>query len=292
MWGVSPPVAVVKDVATKSASRVRDKYFAASIRKSIPRLSENHETFCSALDAGRIHEQEPSLYAVATLTDGELRKLYEQQLAHPNGAARAIYDQILSGARHRLCSYCQHGEATTLDHFLPKSWIAGLAIEPWNLVPACQQCNKKLLAFQAQGDADTLFHPYREGVEERWLYAELVEDEPAAFRFVARPPTHLDDLTTNRIVAQFRTLGLDLMYSAVSSRDIEEAKTSVSRSVRAALRLTDAEKLPHDLDTVRQLLLDTASDAFAVDSNSRRGAAYEALAASDWFCTVEVDRQE
>lgn len=291
MWGVNPPEAVVKDVATRSAKRVRDKALAASIRQAIPRLTTNHDTLCAALDAGRIHEQQPSHYAVADLTDAELRKLYEQQLAHPNGAARSIYDELISRARHRLCSYCQHGEATTLDHFLPKSWIAGLAIEPWNLIPACQQCNKKLNAFQAQGDADSMFHPYHEGVDERWLYAELMEDEPAVLRFAARPPSTVDELTARRIVAQFRTLGLDLMYSAVSSRDIEEAKTSVSRSVRSALKLKGQDRLPHDVDAVREVLLETASDAFSVDPNSRRGAAYEALAASDWFCTVEVDRQ-
>ncbi|MDW4572613.1 HNH endonuclease signature motif containing protein [Microbacterium sp. M3] len=263
---------------------MRDKTFAANIRLAIPRLTENHATLRAALSTGQVHASQPSHYAVEPLTDTQLRSLYDQQLAHPSGAARPIYDELLAGARYNLCTYCQHAQATTLDHFLPKSWVAGLAIEPWNLVPACQQCNKKLSSFHAAGESDTLFHPYEEQVTERWLFAELVEGEPPVLRFVANPPESLDALSRDRVCSQFATLGLAFMFSAISGRDIAEARLSVAQSVRVAREMGSAAEVVVSPTSVSESLLETSRMAFAVDVNSRRGAAYEALGMSVSFC--------
>lgn len=283
MWKVEAPEVKVEEIATRSANRVRDKQLAADIRLALPALASNHVELRRAVQDEDVHHARPADYLVQSLTDDQLRSLYDQQLAHQRGAAREIYDQILAGARHNLCSYCQHSQATTLDHFLPKSWIPGLAIEPWNLVPSCQQCNKHLSTFRATCLEDTLFHPYEESVSGRWLYARLTEGDPATLSFEARAPASVNGPGRERIPAQFSTLGLDLMFSAISSRDIAEARASISRSSEAAAKMGAASSLP--ADAVRDILQEAARAAFAVDANSRRGAAYEALAESEWFCT-------
>jgi hypothetical protein len=283
MWPVSPPTVKVQDIAVQSAGRIRDKSLARSLRAAIPELVNNHDGLRRKLADGAAHEVSPADFELDGVSDSDMRWLYDRQVADPSGAARDVYDALIRSALYNLCSYCQYGQATTLDHFLPKSWIAGLAIEPWNLVPACQQCNRKLLAFHAAVPEQAMFHPYQEHVEERWLFATLLDGEPPAFRFEARPPTHLTDLTRNRVCAQFDTLALDLMFNAVSSKDISEARTSLTRP----FKLTGAASAVFTLsaDSVRDQLLDTAAVAFDADVNSRRGAAYEALANSTWFCT-------
>lgn len=285
MWAVSPPTVGVEEVARRSAGRIRDKEFASRVREAIPGLLQNHRGLQRVLTASVGHEIDPTDFAVAGLTNKEMVWLYDRQLSRARGAARGCYDDLLASAHHQLCSYCQYGQATTLDHFFPKQWVSGLAVEPWNLVPACQQCNRKLLDFHAETAAEAMFHPYHEGVSDRWLYAELLENDPPALRFEARPPTGLDPQTKARVGQQFgTTLALHLMYSAVSARDIAEAKASLSHLMHPGL--PGGEQLPPpDVETVRQSLQETAEAAFLVDSNSRRGAAYEAMAASDWFCS-------
>lgn len=288
MWAVNPPDAEVREVARLSARRVQDRAFAASIRASVPSLERNHERLREALSAGAIHAVDPSDFRVAELSDRQLHALYEQQLAHSKGAARSLYDAIIGGATFGLCSYCQHSQATTLDHFLPKSWVPGLSIEPWNLVPSCQQCNKKLLSFHALTEEECLFHPYEEWVDERWLFAEVVEVEPTTVKFAARPSGALDQLTRDRVSSQFVTLGLAMMYTAVSNRDISEARASIDRSTRAARGTSGDPDLTLEQATIAELLGGVAAEAFAVDPNSRKGAVYEALAASEWFITSHV----
>lgn len=288
MWGVSPPDVEVREIARLSARRVRDKAFAASIRASVSSLERNHEELRRTLTAGSMHAVDPADFSVAELADQQLHTLYEQQLAHSKGAARSAYDALIGGATFGLCSYCQHSQATTLDHFLPKSWVPGLSIEPWNLVPSCQQCNKKLLSFHALTEEEALFHPYEERVDERWLFAEVVEGEPTTLQFEARPSESLDQLTRDRVTAQFGTLGLAMMYAAVSSRDIAEARASVDRSTRAARTTSGDPALSLELGTVAELLGAVAAEAFTVDPNSRKGAVYEALSASDWFIASHV----
>jgi len=284
MWAVSPPTVSVEEVARRSAARIRDKELAARVREAIPELLRNHNELRRVLTASEGHQIAPSDFAVAGLTSKEMVWLYDRQVSDARGAARECYDDVLACARDHLCSYCQYGEATTLDHFFPKKWMSGLAVEPWNLVPACQQCNRKLLDFHAETAAEAMFHPYHEGISDRWLYAELLEHDPPALRFEARPPTGMDPEARARVEQQFRfTLALNLMYSAVSGRDIAEARAGLSYLVQPGI--PGGEQLTPDVATVRESLQETARAAFLVDPNSRRGAAYEAMAASEWFCS-------
>lgn len=257
------------------SSRIRDRDLKTRVRGAVPRLSQLHLFFREAVEEGDVHACVPEDFKVDELSSAELIALYDRQLVGLGTAARRHYDALIAGARHHLCSYCQYGHATTLDHYLPKSRIAALAIEPWNLVPACQQCNHQLNAYQASTLETTMFHPYFEGVDERWLFAKLVEGDPATFIFEARPGPEVSSTTSARIEFQFHLLRLGLMYAAVSARDIVEARNTVARGRQFG---------PLSSQDISEMLFESSADAFATDPNSRRGAAYEALAQSQWFC--------
>lgn len=137
-------------------------------------------------DTGDIDDQ---LNAALTLKNGEkvydlsdverlaIRSLYadyDQRLGEPDvalqptalaGCADALhsaYNQVqkgqrLASLRSKLlsavieCPLCGSDDATTLDHHLPREDYRALAINPRNLVPSCQPCNR------AKGTLEAVF---------------------------------------------------------------------------------------------------------------------------------------
>ena len=111
---------------------------------------------------------------------------YDQRLGEPHAALQpaalascadvlhGAYNQVqkgqrLASLRSRLlsavmeCPLCGSGDATTLDHHLPKDDYRALAINPRNLVPTCQPCNRAkgtLAALAGQG----MIHAYFQAI--------------------------------------------------------------------------------------------------------------------------------
>jgi 5-methylcytosine-specific restriction endonuclease McrA len=89
-------------------------------------------------------------------------------------ARERFYARILSLSYH--CAYCLLGEATTLDHYLPKDGKRGypeFAILGANLVPACGRCNTPRDFRDAEGRR-ALIHPYFDAIcQERLLFADV-----------------------------------------------------------------------------------------------------------------------
>ncbi|MCK2024360.1 HNH endonuclease [Microbacterium sp. kSW2-24] len=234
-------------------------------------------------------------YGLTEVTDDEMRWVYDNHMSKPTGGARDHYDRLVASATFELCSYCQYGHAKTLDHFVPQSIIGGLAVEPWNLVPACHQCNHKLGDYVATESTTELFHPFFESVESRWLYARVIEKGSGALEFFAAPAADLEEDERARISNQFKTLGLAFLFSSVSGKDIAEARESLrgtpprpddEEAEREAREADPRIVAGHSAEVASALLAETAAIAFRVDANSRRGVVYEALAGSAWFCSL------
>ncbi|MDX0906353.1 hypothetical protein GOL75_14040 [Sinorhizobium medicae] len=79
--------------------------------------------------------------------------LNPEELNACRNALHDAYDQVqlsgrLSTMRARLldaapeCPFCGAAPATTLDHHLPKGEYRSLSINPRNLIPSCQPCNR------------------------------------------------------------------------------------------------------------------------------------------------------
>lgn len=56
------------------------------------------------------------------------------------GRLASLRDTLLSAVME--CPLCGSGSATTLDHHLPHNTYRALSINPRNLVPSCQPCNR------------------------------------------------------------------------------------------------------------------------------------------------------
>ena len=120
------------------------------------------------LDAGLIQSNGTVIHALTHAERDELHILYELYdllLGEPDealqpdtlsGCADALhtaYGQVQKGGRLAAlrskllsavleCPLCGSGPATTLDHHLPHETYRALSINPRNLVPGCQPCNR------------------------------------------------------------------------------------------------------------------------------------------------------
>lgn len=98
-----------------------------------------------------------------TLTQADaaaLRRIYKTMSGFDH--ASALRAAILSnpGNPDDLCAYCGIGEATEIDHFLPKKLFAEFSTLVTNLVPACAKCNKNKGIASVALDGSRYLHAY------------------------------------------------------------------------------------------------------------------------------------
>ncbi|NQX17524.1 HNH endonuclease [Rathayibacter sp. VKM Ac-2857] len=251
---------------------MNDRDLADRVRLELDQFETNSVRLQEAAENHLIYLISKESFAISRLTEGELKKLYSNQVASIGRPAREFYDEILLGARQNRCSYCQYGAASTLDHFIPKDKVPGLAIDPWNLIPCCWDCNHRMLSvFRTTPDTQAL-HPYALPNMGRWLRAVLNSDAGTVSFFV-ETDSSVDSTVSRRISQSFDDLGLAALYSKVSGADLAKLNQQLGRYFPSA----------HE-QLIREHLSESARQEFSFDSNSREGAMLEALAGDDWYC--------
>lgn len=69
--------------------------------------------------------------------------------------------------------------------FLPKSKYVAYTVTPYNLIPACSDCNTGKLDSTFHNRVEEPFHPYYDNFDDCvWLKAKLIEMEPVSFQFM------------------------------------------------------------------------------------------------------------
>lgn len=275
MWTVEAPRVTAEQAAKACAKSIRNQLVKHALLNAVPNLTANSDSYQHTGVTDRLHEATAELFHVPGVSDEQMRAIYSGQLACGTAAGRRVYDELMSAAPYGLCAYCRYGVATTLDHFVPKSVVGGLSIEPWNLVPCCATCNHKLNAAWSTSQNEQLLHPYFIDDLGRWLHARLVHDEPPVAVFYAEPASDVDANIADRIGRQFAALKLDRLYSTVSAVELARLDAQfTSKEARLPIR-----------QAVRDHLSEAAASWLTVDVNDRRGVLYETLSADDWFTT-------
>ena len=270
MWTSRPPRVSASEIARACVRNIRKNELRSALLAALDTIDANSLDYRVLGDADRLHEIDANSHPVAGVTDDQFRWLYSSRLVK-NKDARRLYDLLLASAPYDLCLYCKDTVAATLDHFVPKHMVGSFAIEPNNLIPACPRCNTLIGEEWSSSRARQMLHPFFLGDLGRWLRAKVEQGSPPVVTFMADPDPSLPEPLKDRIVQQFHRLDLGLRL----------AKSSASELSGLCRKLSAGTETPAE---VRSLLDNMADVGFQADPNDRRGAMFEALASSAWFC--------
>lgn len=274
MWTLRRPTHTARRTFAACISRVRDPALKARLESVAQAVADASVAFDAAAERQALHEVAREALVGGTVTTEEMEKVYTQRMARKGAPGHAIYDDLIAAPAHGRCPLCGHRQVRTLDHHLPKAHYPALAVAPLNLVPSCSDCNKAKLDSVPQSAADVSLHPYFDDIDSaRWLRAEVVETQPAALRFRVIAPGQWDDILRQRVRNHFRTLGLAGLYASEGAEELFHIRHQL-------VDLHDAA----GMGAVRSWLLDRAASCVKARPNGWRTAAYDAWAASDWFC--------
>lgn len=158
--------------------------------------------------------------ALEDFTKGELISLYDEYFVDPDKPGREIYDSIMSAAMDR-CPYCGGiGTPKNLDHYLPKSRYPQFAILPYNLIPACRDCNFDGKSSQiATQKGEQVLQPYLDCemfFREQWIHADYIPgsgNDKGEIRYYVRPPENWSDDDKRRVACHFDNFDISRKYS-------------------------------------------------------------------------------
>lgn len=118
-------------------------------------------------------------------------------------------------------------------------------------------------------------HPYFEDADDaRWLFATVQETNPAALVFHPEPPDHWDEVKAERIKWHFGTYKLAELYASHAAVELNDIKYGLQKMAEG-----------NTPEAISEHLQSVAESRAAAHANSWRTATYEALAASEWFCS-------
>ncbi|MFD1935144.1 HNH endonuclease [Nonomuraea mangrovi] len=262
-----------------SGDNVKSKYLSAiePIEKAVQKYEESaSQRSLHILVAREFRPEERGLGVTLEVTTRDLSEgLYKQRMADRGSSGRRIYDEIKLGAPNGICPLCGIREVSTLDHHLPRRGFPALSVAPLNLVPACTDCNKiKLDKFPATAGDQTL-NPYFEDVaQDRWLRCHITSSIPTITSYAVEAPSGWSSDLTSRAHYHFQTFRLGELYSFQANSELFSVQKLHEGMFEALGELG-----------LRSHLLKVAESAHDKNVNSWKGAMYEALAASDWYCT-------
>lgn len=285
MWATDGfPAVSASDTAKACVERMQNNnQIKILVQASLSQFDSNSQTYQTAATADALHTLTADDFPhPGGLSDEQMRRLYKEQLAAARSAAYHIYLSLRQSGPGRRCTYCRYQVADGLDHVIPKALMSALSIEPWNLVPACSLCNRRLLDQWPTNPAQRLLHPYFMPKIGRWLYATVDNgspgtDEEVVVRFRAQPDSQLGEELCSRVRFQFRTLGLDATFGTLALDEL--------RPIQTTLR----QQFDHK-DDARAHLSEQADIHQASDVNNLRGVLYEALAQDDIFIGNHLKR--
>lgn len=270
MWSTSPPAMTVRD--TISACSGGDQTdLVKRLLAAEEEISGKSLGFQDAAKSGACWTLQGDDFQVTGVSPREMVKVYTYNLVR--GSGRPLYDEIMSRAALQRCPLCDHGLPSTLDHFLPKSEFSALAIDPWNLVPVCKDCNYSLLADKAKSAETEHIHPFVWVDGEGWLAGSVAHLDPPFVEFRVSCPESWPQHQEDRVRNHFERLKLASRYAAISATGVQE----VTQGLRSLLTLGS----PNSVEDHLAEQADGLADRFG--NNYWRTVMLRALAEDPWY---------
>ncbi|WP_411557961.1 HNH endonuclease [Plantibacter sp. MPB07] len=156
----------------------------------LPNVAREEMALRDALSSGRHRDLVP-VFPVTDDVKSDMAWLYSERF-RDSPAARDIWLRIV-GLAGRRCPFCHISKPKTVEHSFPKSRYPRIAVDPWNMVPACRDCNFE----RNTGSGSISISPYFDTwlVSNSWLVARVLDPgRPEDLQFSAvRHPSFTDD---------------------------------------------------------------------------------------------------
>ncbi|MDD5384272.1 MAG: hypothetical protein PHG89_05260 [Gallionella sp.] len=264
---------VAIDVFNVCISKVKNanlKTRLQGVRGLVAAAAVNYDAAASSVKLHTIKRQGK----VGEVSKDEMVSVYTYRMVSNKQPGRIVYDQIINAPKYQRCPLCDIGTVNTLDHHLPKTEYLKLTVTPNNLVPSCMWCQGAKKTGYPESAEEQTIHPYFDDFEsEVWLYAEVIQGSPAAFRYLADPPAAWGSIVKKRLNYHLATFELPVLYSSNAGSELSGIRTRLGRLLSSGGR-----------DAVRRHLQEEAESWETEFKNSWKAAMYRAAAASDWFC--------
>lgn len=276
MKTLKKPQIALSDVYSKCTATIRCDDSRVRLNGIAAALRELELLYESRAASAELYMFEES-YSVGDVPGADLGKLYTQTFVRDGGPTRDLYE-LLRKAPGNMCPLCCQRVVGTLDHYLPKARHPAFAVTPLNLVPACIDCNVDSKQKRPSTGEEQTLHPYFDGADaEVWLVARVIRGEPPAITFSVRDVPVWSGVKNGMVRSHFSTYKLATLYADHAGAEL----------VNIYIDLDDGGLLG-DAGATRAHLKQQASRRRRAFKNAWQGALYEALAESDWFCSVGV----
>jgi 5-methylcytosine-specific restriction endonuclease McrA len=226
MKKLPPPNFDAIDVFNLCNQKRKDPDLTDRMSSSQQEIRRCDEVFREAAQRATLHLLSPDYFELARVTKEEMVRTYENKMVDAKGPARIIYDQIITSSA--MCPLCCVRDTGSLDHHLPKDKYPALAVNPFNLLPVCNPCNKSKLATLPQNIEEVPIHPYYDDLEnEQWLTASLAEETPLLIEFVLIKPSAWIDSLFERLKSHFIRLRLHSLYTYYAGNELSAIRVRV-----------------------------------------------------------------
>jgi hypothetical protein len=273
MVKITKPTDNPKEVFETCISNFRDEVFKSkleSISTNIDSEASFYDTKASSNNLSSIPQQS-NINGIVSVDD--MKKVYEQKFVKKGQPGRKYYEKLRLSAKNNICPLCNQRTVTTLDHVLPKTLYPIFSVTPFNLIPACADCNKIKDTYRPSIPQEEILHPYYDDISpKQYLYAEFNEETPISINFYIKssnPQTILE----KRLQKHFELFELNKLYTANAAEELSNIQYRLNK-----LFGTFGE------NGVKEYLQEEFKSRYENNKNSWQTAMYEILSKNDWFC--------
>lgn len=220
--------------------------------------------------------------AVDTLQANTLTEGQAEAMKHAYGVATAPFTKVRGKLLGRIvanvCPFCNVGEATTLDHYLPKEHWPIYAVFTRNLVPCCASCNtlKKVLVVDEAERVRAFLHPYFDVIPaQRFLALNAVlHPNTLSLTYTVFRPGGVDEPTFRHLRSHFNKLKLAKRHRLRSLSHLKDRLPALRRWFATGGQAQVSAELAQEANDL----------SASLGVNSWNVLLYETLAANPDFC--------
>ncbi|MCR8659182.1 HNH endonuclease [Paenibacillus endoradicis] len=264
------PSYTTTDVFNKCISRVRKRSLKKKFNDVLPYIEDAAVKYEVMAENQELHLFSDDLCNNHDVTIKEMETIYTERMVDKASAGRGIYDEIMSLSINWTCPACGQRKVSSLDHYLPKAFYPSLVVTPFNLIPSCDQCNKKKLDRVPESVEESTLHPYYDEIgNDRFLFSRVIKSTPPVIDFYIKPPETWDEIKAKRVQFHFETFELNFLYRV-------HAVDEIMGQIEYWNDLSKSE--------LSEELSKQARSRSKFQANSWQTAFYEGMSKSPWFC--------